>query len=168
MKSNSTELSKPARLVVVGALWLLIATTVGTLAARAQAVFTPLARPPTEKSASNFFSTNGLAAESALLASEPDPERDNPERLRSYVNKFSINTNNWQLLTGTKTEIYRLARNGFMIVATDGDGGPEDFIHSEKLVLIDKQRRIRGYYNGTNSAEVNNLINDIKKLQHEN
>ncbi|HET9276717.1 MAG TPA: SCO family protein [Flavitalea sp.] len=97
-----------------------------------------------------------------------DPERDNPGRLRSYAEKFSINNHNWQLLTGDKSEIYKLARNGFMIVATDGDGGPEDFIHSEKLVLIDKQKRIRGYYDGTNLKEVNNLIHDIKKLRHEN
>ena len=54
-----------------------------------------------------------------------------------------------------------------MIVATDGDGGPEDFIHSEKLVLIDKQKRIRGYYNGTSDADINKLIQDIKKLKHE-
>jgi protein SCO1/2 len=97
-----------------------------------------------------------------------DPERDNPGRLRSYAEKFSINNHNWQLLTGDKNEIYKLARNGFMIIATDGDGGPEDFIHSEKLVLIDKHKRIRGYYDGTNLKEVNNLIHDIKKLRHEN
>jgi protein SCO1/2 len=54
-----------------------------------------------------------------------------------------------------------------MIVATDGDGGPNDFIHSEKLVLIDKQRRIRGYYSGTSDKEVTQLIHDIKKLNHE-
>ena len=97
-----------------------------------------------------------------------DPERDNPERLKSYAQKFSIDIHNWQLMTGDKKEIYKLARSGFMIVATDGDGGPEDFIHSEKLVLVDKQKRIRGYYDGTNLNEVNNLIHDIKKLRHEN
>jgi len=97
-----------------------------------------------------------------------DPQRDDPGRLKRYAKKFAINTHNWHLLTGAKKEIYKLARNGFMIVATDGDGGPDDFIHSEKLVLIDYQKRIRGYYDGTNSKEVNNLIHDIKKLQHEN
>ena len=96
-----------------------------------------------------------------------DPQRDNPARLKWYAQKFSINTGNWHLLTGDKKDIYKLARNGFMIVATDGDGGPEDFIHSEKLVLIDKQKRIRGYYNGTSDADINKLIQDIKKLKHE-
>jgi protein SCO1/2 len=55
-----------------------------------------------------------------------------------------------------------------MIVATDGDGGPDDFIHSEKLVLIDTKKRIRGYYDGTSSKEVNQLLRDIKKLKNEN
>ena len=54
-----------------------------------------------------------------------------------------------------------------MIVATDGDGGPNDFIHSEKLVLVDKQKRIRGYYDGTSGQEVDQLIEDIKKLKNE-
>jgi len=53
------------------------------------------------------------------------------------------------------------------VVATDGDGGPDDFIHSEKLVLIDPRRRIRGYYDGTNNSEVKQLITDIKKLKDE-
>lgn len=96
-----------------------------------------------------------------------DPERDSPVQLKKYAARFSINTNNWSLLTGDKKEIYKLARNSFMVVATDGDGGPQDFIHSEKLVLVDKQKRIRGYYDGTSDKEVNQLINDIKKLQYE-
>jgi protein SCO1 len=97
-----------------------------------------------------------------------DPERDKAEQLKWYTGKFGINTVNWQLLTGDKKDIYKLARNGFMIVATDGDGGADDFIHSEKLVLIDKKKRIRGYYDGTSEKEVNTLIQDIKKLKHEN
>jgi protein SCO1/2 len=96
-----------------------------------------------------------------------DPGRDNPAQLSRYAQKNGINTTNWDLLTGDKKVIYRLARNDFMIVATDGDGGDNDFIHSEKLVLIDKQQRIRGYYNGTSGKEVNDLIRDIKKLNHE-
>jgi protein SCO1 len=97
-----------------------------------------------------------------------DPERDSTGRLKEYAAQFRIDTGNWDLLTGDKKEIYRLARNSFMIVATDGDGGPDDFIHSEKLVLIDKQRRIRGYYNGTSRSETAQLSRDIKKLKNEN
>ncbi len=97
-----------------------------------------------------------------------DPERDSVARLKQYAEKQEIDNYNWDLLTGSKQDIYRLARNSFMIVATDGDGGPADFIHSEKFVLIDKQKRIRGYYEGTKESELEKLILDIKKLEHEN
>ena len=97
-----------------------------------------------------------------------DPENDSVERLKSYASLLNINTSNWGLLTGDKKEIYKLARNSFLVVATNGDGGPTDFIHSDKLILIDKQKRIRGYYDGTNEKEVSNLIHDIKKLKNEN
>lgn len=96
-----------------------------------------------------------------------DPERDSAAQLKHYAGLYKINTKNWSLLTGDKKDIYKMARNSFMIVATDGDGGPDDFIHSEKLVLIDTKKRIRGYYDGTSSKEVNQLIRDIKKLKHE-
>ena len=96
-----------------------------------------------------------------------DPERDSATQLKKYADRFGIVTVKWDLLTGDKREIYKLARNSFMIVATDGDGGPNDFIHSEKLVLIDAQKRIRGYYDGTSDKEVKQLVNDIKKLKHE-
>lgn len=103
-----------------------------------------------------------------ILSFTVDPERDNAAQLKDYSQRFGINTNQWTLLTGDKKELYKLARNSFMIAVTDGDGGPDDFIHSEKLVLVDAQRRIRGYYNGTNEKEVNKLLNDIKKLKNEN
>jgi len=96
-----------------------------------------------------------------------DPQRDSAVQLKKYAEKFTINSVNWQLLTGDKKDIYKLARNSFMIVATDGDGGPDDFIHSEKLVLIDRQKRIRGYYDGTSEKETDQLIYDIKKLKNE-
>ncbi len=97
-----------------------------------------------------------------------DPERDNPAQLKAYVKKFSIHEKNWDLLTGKKEDLYRFARKGLFLITTDGDGGDDDFIHSERLVLIDKQKRIRGYYDGTEEKKVNQLINDIKKLKNEN
>ena len=97
-----------------------------------------------------------------------DPVRDSVPVLREYTERFHLDTHNWHLLTGDKKEIYALARNSFMLVATDGDGGPDDFIHSEKLILIDKQKRIRGFYAGTDEIEVDQLIHDIKKLKNGN
>ena len=97
-----------------------------------------------------------------------DPVNDSAAQLRKYAHHFNVNTRQWDLLTGDKKEIYKLARNSFMIVATDGDGGPGDFIHSDRLILIDKQKRIRGYYDGTDDSEINQLLTDIKKLKNEN
>ncbi|MBL7737408.1 MAG: SCO family protein [Chitinophagaceae bacterium] len=96
-----------------------------------------------------------------------DPYRDSMEVLQKYSRKYELDNRNWNLITGDKKTIYALARNSFMLVAADGDGGAEDFIHSEKLVLLDAEKRIRGYYNGTNEKEVTQLIRDIKKLKDE-
>ena len=96
-----------------------------------------------------------------------DPERDSVEVLAKYARRFNVDEKSWQLITGPKKDIYRLARNSFKLTATDGDGGDEDFIHSSQLVLIDKQKRIRGYYDGTKTEETNQLIKDIKKLEDE-
>lgn len=96
-----------------------------------------------------------------------DPGNDSAAQLKKYALRFGLDTKKWDLLTGDKREIYKLARNSFMIVATDGDGGPTDFIHSEKIILVDKQKRIRGFYDGTDEAEMKQLLTDIKKLKDE-
>jgi protein SCO1/2 len=95
-----------------------------------------------------------------------DPERDSVAQLAKYAAKMDI-TKNWTLLTGPKKDLYLLARKSFLITATDGDGGPDDFIHSELLILVDPEQRIRGYYNGTIPAEVDDLVRDIQRLKEE-
>ena len=95
-----------------------------------------------------------------------DPERDSVAQLAKYAERMDLGKN-WTLLTGDKRELYRLARKSFLITATDGDGGPDDFIHSELLILVDPDKRIRGYYNGTLPAEVEELTRDIGRLKNE-
>ena len=95
-----------------------------------------------------------------------DPERDSVPQLEKFANRFNIK-GNWSLITGDKKQLYALARKSFLIVATDGDGGPNDFIHSEQLVLIDTKMRIRGFYTGTDEAATNQLIKDIQRLSKE-
>ena len=60
-----------------------------------------------------------------------------------------------------------MARNSYFITAMEGDGGPDDFIHSEQFVLIDKDKRIRGFYDGTDYNEVSRLIDEVKVLRWE-
>ena len=93
-----------------------------------------------------------------------DPEHDTPRILNDYAHVKSIDTKQWSLVTGNKTELYRYARKELKLVATDGDGGPQDFIHSDRLVLIDKENHIRGYYDGTEQSEVKQLMHDIESL----
>lgn len=102
-----------------------------------------------------------------ILSFTVDPERDSAQRLQEYATLYHVNNLQWQLLTGDKKDLYRFARNDLKIVATSGDGGPDDFIHSEKLVLIDKECHIRGYYDGTEKKQVEQLINDIQRLKQE-
>ena len=92
-----------------------------------------------------------------------DPQRDSVGQLQRYAKQMAIH-GNWNLLTGDKKIIYSLARKSFLLTATEGDGGAEDFIHSELQVLIDRQKRIRGYYNGTVPDQVDRLVNDIARL----
>lgn len=99
-----------------------------------------------------------------MLSFTVDPAHDQPEVLRDYAKRYGIR---WQLLTGDKPALYRLARNAYHITATEGDGGPTDFIHSDQLVLLDKQGRVRGYYEGTNANQVDELIHDLKQLRNE-
>lgn len=95
-----------------------------------------------------------------------DPLRDSVPQLKAFAKRFNIREN-WNLLTGSKKEIYELARKSFSVAADDGDGGEQDFIHSEKLVILDSHQQIRGYYNGTDKKDIQQLINDIKKLSDE-
>jgi len=95
-----------------------------------------------------------------------DPERDSVGRLKEYAEKKGIKSK-WVLLTGDKISLYKFARTDLMIDATDGDGGPGDFIHSEYLALVDPLHHIRGYYKGTDEGEVNRMIRDINRLKIE-
>ena len=95
-----------------------------------------------------------------------DPTYDTPEILKSYAEEHHAIPGKWQFLTGTKDETFQLARCGFVLPALDGNGVPDDFVHSDKFILIDDLGRIRGYYSGTTREEVDLLILEAKILLH--
>ena len=107
----------------------------------------------------------GNDPEVVLLSVSVDPESDSPEQLKSFSSLYTDGIGNWEFLTGEKASIYRFARNEIKVTASEGDGGPDDFIHSDMLVLIDKEGKIRGYYKGTEPRRVDEIINDIHKLK---
>ena len=93
-----------------------------------------------------------------------DPANDNTKVLKTYAASLKADENQWKFLTGDTSTIYSLSRNGFLVSAAGGNNNPENFIYSEKLVLLDQERRIRGYYNGTSVNEVAQLNDEIKVL----
>ena len=99
-----------------------------------------------------------------LLSFTVDPARDSVAALQVYAKKNMVNPMKWKLLTGNKKELYDIARTSFFAVTSEGDGGPDDFIHTDKMVLIDKDKRIRGIYDGTEPLEIDRLIDEIKVL----
>lgn len=102
-----------------------------------------------------------------IVSISVDPIHDTPEELTNYAKQNGANTMQWYFLTGNKDTIYTLAQQGFYLSAGEEKGNAEAFVHSDKLVLVDKEGRIRGYYNGTTQAEVDRLITEINVLIHE-
>ena len=103
----------------------------------------------------------------ALISHSVDPVRDSVPVLAEYALNNSVDPDQWYLVTGDKKAIYQMARNDYLVTAMEGDGGPYDFIHSELLVLVDREKQIRGFYDGTDEKAVDDLINDIYTLLKE-
>lgn len=99
-----------------------------------------------------------------ILSHTVDPETDSVAQLLSYSKLHGVNDSKWQFVTGEKKHLYEVARKGYLLNAEEGNGGAEDFIHTQNFALVDKERHIRGFYDGTDSIEINRLIIDIKLL----
>ncbi len=103
-----------------------------------------------------------------LLSHSVMPEHDSVEVLYEYAQNKGVKSEKWHLVTGDRQEIYHLGRYHYFV---EEDLGllkdPEEFLHTENFVLVDKNRRIRGIYNGLNTGSVNQLIADIKTLKAE-
>ena len=91
-----------------------------------------------------------------------DPEHDSTSVLKKYADSMKPESNRWLFLTGDTTSIYNLARKGFLVDALKA--GDNDYIYSDKLILIDQEKRIRGYYSGANTNDINRLTDEIKVL----
>lgn len=109
-----------------------------------------------------YFKGNELVK---ILSHSVDPDYDKGVVLSNYATEYSALPNKWYFVTGDADDIYAKARQDYYIVAgeEDSDAG---FVHSEKLVLIDKEKRIRGFYDGTDKEDVDRLIIEIQVLLH--
>jgi protein SCO1/2 len=102
-----------------------------------------------------------------LLSFSVTPQIDSVAQLKRYAIEKEVNDQKWNLVTGDKKEIYTLARKSFLAVKEDGDGGPFDMIHTENFILVDPEKRIRGFYDGTDIKAMEELLQDITTLKQE-
>ena len=104
-----------------------------------------------------------------ILSYSVTPWIDNVAQLKKYVWAKGIQSKNWHFLTGSKSEIYQLARQSYFAEEELGfSKDSTEFLHTEHCLLVDKHRHIRGIYNGTLELEMQQLIADIKTLEQEN
>lgn len=96
-----------------------------------------------------------------------DPENDSIPRLKAYANNLEVSAPKWQFVTGNQDSIMDLATNSYFSTAYPDSTSPGGFTHSGGLLLVDKNKHIRGVYNGTKPQETVRLIGDIKKLLKE-
>jgi protein SCO1/2 len=102
-----------------------------------------------------------------ILSHTIDPEYDTVALLRDFAARLGVQSQRWHFVTGVKDSIYKIAQTSYFATALEDKTEPDGFIHSGAFLLIDRQGRIRGKYDGTKEVEVNRLIIDIKKLRRE-
>ncbi|SFE46946.1 protein SCO1/2 [Pedobacter antarcticus] len=103
-----------------------------------------------------------------LLSHTIDVKYDTPSRLKAYATKLGIEGNQWEFLWGSRDSIYSLAQKNYLVAVKEDKNGPGGFVHQGYLVLVDKDKRIRGAYDGTVSNEVEQLVKDMDILLKEN
>ena len=114
------------------------------------------------RAAEAFKNDSGVAFVSFTV----NPGNDTPAVLKAYAEKTGATGLHWSFLTGPKDSIYALAANGYLVYAAQGKEANQ-FFHSQDLILVDRDRRIRGIYDGLTKEDVDTLIDEIKVLQYE-
>ena len=100
-----------------------------------------------------------------LLSHTVTPEIDSVAQLKKYALEKGVVDEKWNLVTGDKKQIYDLARKSYLAVKDFESAGPYDMIHTENFILVDKEKRIRGTYNGTSPEEIQRLMKDLEILK---
>lgn len=107
------------------------------------------------------FATNALVRFYTLSI---DTAFDSPDVLEQYAAPYAPTTKKWEFLTAGQSDIYEVARQGFLVDAVQDTTRADVFLHSSSLILVDSHRRIRGYYDANQKREVDRLIDEIKLL----
>lgn len=114
-----------------------------------------------KKMQDSFLKTDSLVQ---FISFSVDPGRDSVEALKRYADKYQVRHNNWWFLTGEKKSIYDLAFNEFKAAIVDGGIVDTSFLHTSKFYLLDKDRVIRGWYDGTDTVALAKMARDIGLL----
>ena len=114
-----------------------------------------------------WMKDNDLDRDITLLSHSVDPVRDTPARLKEYATRLGADTTSWKFVTGDKVDLYDQARFGYYLTALESDTAAGGFFHSDTFVLVDRQDRIRGLYDGTSTAEVDAMMLDAAQLVFE-
>ncbi len=99
-----------------------------------------------------------------LLSHSVMPDVDDVAKLKQYAVKNNVNDQKWNLVTGDKKAIYRMARMSYLAVKQGKPNEMYDMVHTENFVLVDEKRQVRGFYDGTKLEEITRLIEDINFL----
>lgn len=102
-----------------------------------------------------------------ILSHTIDPEYDTVGLLRDFAERLGVKSNKWHFVTGNKEDIYKIAQTSYFATAMEDKTEQDGFIHSGAFLLIDKDRRIRGKYDGTVEEDVNRMLVDIERLKKE-
>jgi protein SCO1/2 len=102
-----------------------------------------------------------------IISHTIDPKHDSVAVMKKYADKLGISGNSWWLLQGNKEQTYDLGQKNYLVAVKQDDGTPGGYVHQGWFVLVDKQKRIRGYYDGTDEKQVTKMIEDIKILRAE-
>ena len=103
-----------------------------------------------------------------ILSHSIDPEYDTVALLHDFADRLGVESKRWHFVTGVRDSIFKIAQTSYFTTAMEDKTEPDGYIHSGAFLLIDKQGRIRGKYDGTKEEDVDRLIGDIKKLRFEN
>lgn len=102
-----------------------------------------------------------------LLSHSIDPEYDTVGLLRDFAQRLGVSSERWHFVTGVKDSIYKIAQTSYFATAMEDKSEPDGFIHSGAFLLVDKEQRLRGKYDGTKEEDVNRLLIDINRLRKE-
>lgn len=124
----------------------------------------PVVCPQMTEETKKVYDAFGENEEFMIVSYSIDPKRDSIPKLTAFADKLGVNKKNWHFVNIGKESVYKIARYDYDITTVEGTAENNDFIHSELLTLVDRDLKIRGYYDSTEPDEIEQLIKDIKKI----